>query len=343
MKIKRRLLLLLLVALVAILSLGGCAKDSSGDNSVGKSQDGDVVKLSTFCASITENTPSGSAFKDMAKYVKEKSNGTLELELFFDTALGDATSLVDGLIQGTIDIGMTGTAYFSSIVPEIEVYQLPFLFSDLESARAAVDGESSKMIFDKFEDKGIIGLGFWENGFRELTNNVRPIKTPEDMQGIKMRTLPATIQVKFWEATGAVASAIDAAELYTALQQGIVEAEENPLHEIVSRRFYEVQDYVSITDHVYTPFFMAMSKISWDKLSEEHQKILIEAVNHGKEKQREYNKIATEEAIQVLLDAGIEIEENPDKAAFQEISKTIWPIFTDKYGTELLDIILEGK
>lgn len=327
------------VLVVTMLAMAGCA--SKGETK--GSDSGKAISLSVFAGSIAENTPTGVGMNEMVTYINEKSNGSLKATAYYDTALGDATSMVQGIQQGTIDIGVSGTAYFSGLVPEVEVFQLPFLFDTLENARAAVDGQAQEIIFTKFEEKGIIGLSLWENGFRELTNNVRPVKNVADLKGIKIRTLPAEVQVATWEALGALPTTIDASELYTALQQGTVSAEENPLHEVVSRKFYEVQKYISITDHVYTPYMMGMSQKSWDKLNDEQKEIVKEAAKVGRDAQRVANEAATKEAKQVLLDNKCEIEENPNKEEFKEIAVKTWSIFTDSYGTELLDIIQNKK
>lgn len=337
---KKKILCSLLAVTMVAAAFAGCGGSKDAASSGGSGSDsGKAISLSVFAGSIAENTPTGTGMKAMVDYINENGGGALEATAYYDTALGDATSMVQGLQQGTIDIGVSGTAYFSGLVPEVEVFQLPFLFDDLESARAAVDGEAADAVFKKFEESGIIGLSFWENGFRELTNNVRPVSTPEDLKGIKMRTLPAPVQVATWEALGALPATIDASELYTALQQGTVSAEENPLHEIVSRKFYEVQPYITLTDHVYTPFMMGMSKQTWEKLSDDQKKIIEDAAQAGKEAQREANETATEEARQVLEDNGCEIIDNPDKEAFKEIAKTTWSVFTDECGTELLDMV----
>lgn len=300
---------------------------------------GDKMTISLFAGSLAENSPTGGALAVMADYINAYSDGTIVAEAFYDTALGDATSMVQGLQQGTVDIGVAGTAYFSGLVPEIEVFQLPFLFSDLESARTATAGPAADAVNAKFEDKGIIGLSFWENGFRELTNNVRPVSTPDDMKGIKMRTLPAEIQVETWKAMGALPTSIDASELYTALQQGTVSAQDNPLHEIVSRKFYEVQPYVTLTDTVYTPLYMGMSKITWDKMSDSQRALIQEAADVARQAQLDLTDEAQAEAKQVLLDNGCQIEENPDKEAFKAKAMPTWSIFTDQYGTDLVDLI----
>ena len=304
---------------------------------------GEKMSISLFAGSLPENMPVGGALKVMAEYINTYSDGTIEALAFFDTALGDATSMVQGLQQGTIDIGVAGTAYFSGLVPEIEVFQLPFLFEDLEAARTAAAGPAAEQINHMFEDKGIVGLSVWENGFRELTNNVRPVSTPDDMKGIKMRTLPAEVQVATWSAMGALPTSIDASELYTALQQGTVSAQDNPLHEIVSRKFYEVQPYVTMTDAVYMPLYMGMSKKTWDRMSESQRALIQEAADVAREKQLELTDEAQAEAMQTLIDYGCEVVEDPDKAAFREKALPTWTLFSDQYGTELVELLQETQ
>lgn len=332
-----------MLAAALTLSLFGCAKGGSGSGGSAGGASGDVIKLSVFAGSLPENTPTGVGVNYMVQQINEKSGGSIEATAFFDTSLGDATSLVQGLQQGTIDIGVCGDSYYSGLVPEIQAYELPFLFDSIEQARSAVDGESKDVLFQKFEEKGIIGLSFWEGGMRQLSNNVREVKSPADLKGIKMRTLPATVQVETWKALGALPASIDSSELYTALQQGTVQAQENPLSEIVFRAFFEVQPYVSITDHVYTPFMMGASKITWDKLSDEQKQIVQEAAIAGQQKQREACGQAESEARKTLTDNGVTITEDVDKDAFKEIALPVWSVFTDKYGEDLVKMIQEGK
>lgn len=306
--------------------------------------EGDFNELILFAASIPENTPTGKGMEAMAKYINDHSNGTLNAITYYDTALGDASSLTEALKTGTVDIGISGTAYFSSLVPEIEVFQLPFLFSDLESARAATAGPAAEEINSMFESNGIIGLSFWENGFRELSNNVREVKTPADLKGIKMRTLGSTIQIETWSAFGAMTTQIDASEMYTALQQGTIDAQDNPLHEIVSRKLYEVQPYVTMTDATYTPFYMAMSKVKWDALSESQQQLVVEAAAVGRQAQFDATDEAQATAKQTLLDNGVTVTEDPDKEAFKEIAMPLWDIFTKQSDkcAELLETVQAG-
>lgn len=294
---------------------------------------GDKQELVLFAASISENTPTGAGLKAMADFINANSNGTLTAIDYYDTALGDASSLTEALKTGTVDVGVSGTAYFSSLVPEIEVFQLPFLFSDLETARAICAGPVAEEINQMFAPHGIIGLSFWENGFRELSNNKVAVKTPADMNGIKMRTLGAKVQIATWTAFGAMTTQIDASELYTSLQQGTIDAQDNPLHEIVSRKLYEVQPYVSLTDATYTPFYMAISQMKWDALSDSQKALVKEAAAVGRQAQLDATDAAQATAKQTLIDNGVTVVEDVDKAAFQALAMPQWEIFTSQSET----------
>ena len=276
---------------------------------------GDNMTISLFAGSLPENTPTGGALAVMAEYINAYSNGTIQAEAFYDTALGDATSMVQGLQQGTVDIGVAGTAYFSGLVPEIEVFQLPFLFGDLESARTATDGPAADAINAKFESVGIKGLSFWENGFRELTNNVRPVSTPDDMSGIKMRTLPAEVQVETWKAMGALPTTIDASELYTALQQGTVAAQENPALECYSYAFYDVCPYLIKTNHTMGSDVFIFDQKYFEGLPQDIQDILVEAADEAAAWRNGIYREQEEEIFKKFQEKGVEIIE-PDLNTF---------------------------
>lgn len=352
---KKKILAVLLCVSMTAVMFAGCGSSTGGEAASPDDYDfevpvsdleveGDHISISLFAGSLAENTTAGEAIKRMAAYINVNSNGTIDADPFYDTQLGDATSMVQGLQQDTINIGVAGTSYFSGLVPEVDVFQLPYLFSDLEDARAATetDAPAVQAIFEKLETEGnIVGLAFFENGFRELTNNVRPVETPEDMEGIRMRTLSSNVQIEFWESMGALATSIDASELYTALQQGTVNAQDNPLHEIVSRRFYEVQPYITLNDSVYTPLLLGMSKATWDRMSESQQELIREATDWARDQQIELTDEAQAEALQTIKDFGCEVVEEPDRDAFREYGEATWSLFTDEYGTELVDMIQE--
>lgn len=326
-------LISLSLALVMFFALAVCASASPQK----------VVELCVFSGGISKNTPTGTAVKAMIAEVEEKSGGSIIIKDFYDTELGDSKTMIQSLVQGTIDMGITGCSYYAGVVPQIQVFELPFLFEDVAQARAAVDGPARDIIFEKLAAQGIIGLSFWENGMRNLSNNVRPIKTLADLKGIKIRTLPAKIQIEAWKALGALPTPIDAAELYTALHAGTVSAQENPYVVIRDQKFYEVQPYITETRHVYTPFLFSMSKISADKLTPEQLQIIKDAAVNAQKIQRDTNDTVVIAAKEFMADQGVQIIEEIDLTEWRERVAPVYSVFTDANGTELLDIVRNGK
>ena len=323
----------LLVAFVIVFALAVCASASPEK----------VVELSVFSGGISKTTPTGIAVQAMIAEVEEKSGGSIKIKDFYDTELGDSKTMIQSLVQGTIDMGITGCSYYAGIVPQIQVFELPFLFENIAQARTAVDGPARDIIFEKLAERGIIGLSFWENGMRNLTNNVRPIKTLADLQGIKIRTLPAKIQIEAWKALGALPTPIDAAELYTALHAGTVSAQENPYVVIRDQKFYEVQPYITETGHVYTPFLFSMSKISADKLTPEQLQIVKDAAVHAQKVQRDSNDTVVAQAKEFMRDQGVQIIEGIDLTEWRERAAPVYSIYTDQNGMELLDIVCNSN
>lgn len=323
-----------LLSAMALLATSACAGDSDK-----KPSGSGEIELSIFAGSLPEASPQGAGVKKMVDYINEQDAG-LKAIGFFDTALGDATTMVQGLQQGTVDIGVSGNSYYSGLIPEIQVFELPFLFDNLEAARAATaPGEARDAIFKHFDDKSIVGLSIWEGGMRQLSNNVRPILSPDDLAGIKLRTLPSPIQQAAWSALGAMPQSIDSAELYTALQQGTVSGQENPLAEIVFRKMYEVQNYVSMTSHVYTPHTMSVSKATWDSLSDEQKQVVQDAAEIGRQENLDANDVAEAAARETLIENGVQIDDDIDREKFVELGKSVWPQFVDQYGSDILDLL----
>ena len=302
-----------------------------------------VIEFSIFAGGISSKTPTGIAIKAMIAEVEEKTNGAVKIKDFYDTELGDSKTMVQSLVQGTIDFGVTGCSYYSGLVPQVQVFELPFLFENIGQARAAVDGPAKDFLFEKFAAQGIIGLSFWENGMRQLTNNVHPINNLADLQGIKIRTLPSKIQIEAWKALGALPTPIDAAELYTALHVNTVSAQENPYVVTYDQKFFEVQPYLTETNHVYTPFFVSMSKVSADRLTPEQLQIIKDAAVHAQKIQREATDTAKDTAKQKMIEHGIKIVEQIDLTEFRERVKPVYTMFTDENGTEILDIVRGTK
>lgn len=287
--------------------------------------------------------PASKALDFMAEKVLEYTDGSVEIEVFYDNQLGDPTTLVSNVSQGTVDIVVTGNSYFTSLVPELQIFELPFLFDSYETARATLDGPVGEKVIEMFADTGIKPLAFWEIGFRHLANNVRPVKDPSDLDGIKLRTLPAPVQVKTWELLGAQPTPMDFSELYTSLQQGVVDGTENPFSDITSAKLYEVLDYMSLTSHVYTPMTLAISEQTWEKLDETQKEAIMRAAKEAQEYQRNLNDEESATALEEIKNNGVEVEENPNVEAFKEIAVEAYSEFTSKYGDELLKEIQEKQ
>lgn len=303
------------------------------------------IEISVVAGSMSPSSPAGIGVAELAKKITEYSNGSIQAKAFYEAQLGDAKSVVQGLQQGTIDIGITGNAYFSAIVPEIQAFELPYLFKDYPEARKVLDSDAIDPIKQMLEKKGIKNLSFWEIGFRHLTNNVRPVKSMADVKGLKLRTLPAAIQVKTWENFGALPTAIDAAELYSALQTRIVVGQENSIGEIYTKKLQEVQKYLSLTGHVYTPTCLGMSMRTWRKLDDAQKEAVMKAVADATKAAREANDRDEEVMLAELEKSSIEIEKNPDLTEFKEVAKKSYDMFVDgkPERQQILDAIQAAK
>lgn len=321
------------------LLLGSAGLTTAAISGCSSPSDRGVADISVFAGSLPESTPTGVGVHAMVDHLNA-SGAKYEARAFFDTSLGDASTMISALQEGTIDVAISGSSYFSGLIPQIQAFELPFVFEDLEHARAITGpGPALDHLLALFDRTKIVGLSMWENGMRQLTNNVRAIQEPADLKGIKIRTLPSPIQQAAWSAMGGLPQAIDASELYTALQQGTVQAQENPLAEIEFRKFHEVQNHLSMTSHVYTPFMMAVSRRTWDRLTAEQRTALTEAAEVGRNAQLEANDIAETDARDILEGSGVSFVDDPDREAFKELGTPVWTRFTDSYGTDLLDTI----
>lgn len=294
----------------------------------------DAIKLTAVVAGLPEESPSGIALKEFARLVNEYSEGTVEVDTFFGAELGNLTAAVEGMVQGTIDIVSTGTSYFSGYVPEIQVFELPYMFATNEEARSTLDSKVGDEVRELFVDKGIVLLSYWESGLRHVTNSRNPIVTPDDMKGIKIRTVVSTTQQKTWESFGAIPMAIDMNEAFTAMQQGTVDAQENTLAQIVSAKLYEVQKYLSLTNHAYTPMPFGISKITWDKLDEKQKDAVQRASEEARDYQRSLDDKSDVENVQFLKDKGIIVEENPDRDAFAALAQPVYDLFVESTGSD---------
>jgi TRAP-type transport system periplasmic protein len=212
-------------------------------------------------------------------------------------------------------------------VPEFAALGMPFLFADVQKAWTVMDGAIGKELGDKAAAKGMVLLGLWDNGIRQMSNNKRPIKSPADMKGLKMRTPPDAVTVDIMQSMGADAQQIKFSELYVALQQGVVDGQENPLTNIASAKLYEVQKYISLSGHKYesTPFLM--SKRTWDRMSPADQKVVTEAATEATQLQRRLNKEVDDKLVADLKAKGVQID-TIDRKAFIDACAPVYTKWT---------------
>jgi tripartite ATP-independent transporter DctP family solute receptor len=280
-----------------------------------------TVKLSLGHGAAPDN-PRHIASLKFAEIVKAKTNGQVEVTVSPSGQLGTDPALITAVRSGAVDITANSQGAFANVVPEYAAFGMPFLFADSPSAWKVMDGPVGKELADKTAEKGMVVLGYWDNGIRHMSNSKRPLNTPEDMKGLKMRTPPDAVTVDIMNAVGAQAQQIAFTELYVALQQGVVDGQENPLVNIRSAKLYEVNKFISLTGHKYemTPF--VMNKRSFDGLSETNKKAVMEAAAEATKLQRNLAQDADNKLEAELKSLGAVINRS-NKAAFEKATANV--------------------
>jgi tripartite ATP-independent transporter DctP family solute receptor len=253
--------------------------------------------------------PQGMGAKKFADLVEQKSGGKIKVRVFPSGQLGGDLQNVSALQGGTLDLMVLNAGLLVGVVKDFAVVDLPFLFNTPEEADAVVDGAVGKKLFDTLPEKGLVGLGYFELGFRNVTNSKHPIAKVEDFAGIKLRVLQSPLFIELFNTLGANTVAMPFPEVYTALEQKVIDGQENPFTVIYDSKFQEVQKYVSVTRHIYNAQSVLIGKKTWDKLSAEEQKIIQEALDEAKVYQRQVSRQKAGEALEGLKKAGMQVTE----------------------------------
>jgi TRAP-type transport system periplasmic protein len=280
-----------------------------------------TVKL-TLGHGAAPGNPRHEAAVKMAEVAKAKSNGRIEIQVAPSAQLGDDAAMVTALRTGALDISANSQGAVANAVPEYAAFGMPFLFSSLEQVWKMLDGPLGKELADKSAEKGMVVLGYWDNGIRHMSNSKRALSKPEDLKGLKMRTPPDAVTVDIMQALGAEAQQIKFAELYVALQQGVVDGQENPLMNIHASKLYEVNKFISLTGHKYEMTPLLMSKRSWDRLSDADKKVLQEAAAEATQLQRKLSKESDDKLLADLKAKGVQIN-TVDKAPFAKATANV--------------------
>jgi tripartite ATP-independent transporter DctP family solute receptor len=252
--------------------------------------------------------------------------------------------MISSLQGGTLEMTVpdTSTLVGSAGLEPFGLINLPFLFDKAEQADTLLDGPFGQKLMAKLPEKGLVGLGFWENGFRQVTNSRRQINTAADFAGLKLRVIQNPLFIATFTALGVSAQPMPFPEVYTALEQGVVDGQENPLATILSSKFYEVQDNVVISNHIYSVWALLMSKKFWDKLSPEEQQLITEAAKEATAAEREIIRTYSANALEELKSEGMKVTTLPDAemAKLREMTKPVWDKFTKEFGQESADEML---
>lgn len=310
-----------------------------------------MAALSTQAAAETtlrfaHPTPEADIQHKMAEFFAEKlaerSGGELDVQIFPAGQLGSDAQAIDGTRSGTIDVTIAGLNNYTGLVPEAAAFTLPFMFPTRETAYKVLDGDVGKSIGTDLEAFGLVLLGYPENGFRNMTNNAGPIRVPDDVKGLQMRVNNSQALSDMFQALGANPIQLDVNELYTSLETGVVNAQDHPIPVTLSFRFYEVQDYLSLTRHAYSPLGWVMNKDKFDALSEEMRSTLMDVAAEAVAFQRNL-AIEGEDAMLAQLSEHLEINDDVDGAAFQKAVRPAWDGFISEQGDELVNAILEAS
>lgn len=281
----------------------------------------------------------GAGAQKFAEIVEKKSDGKIKVRLFPGGSLGGDIQTISSLQGGTLDMSMMGLGVLVGLNKEFALFDLPFVFNDSKEVDAALDGPLGKRLMDTLPPKGLIGMSYWEHGFRSLTNSRRPVAKLEDISGLKIRTIQAPLYLDLFNTFGANAVPMPLPELYTALETKTVDGQENPLVSIESSKFYEVQKYLSTTRHVYNPLIVLYSKRAWDRLSEDERQLLVDASNEVKPEQRRISRELEAKVLGTLKGQGMTVTEISDteRERMREKAKPV----TAKYEKELGDALVK--
>ena len=245
--------------------------------------------------------------------------------------------------MGTLEMTLISSAPLANFTNAFLVFDLPFIIQDRQKAYAYMDGPEGKKILDSVLSKGMVALGIWENGFRMLTNSKKPVAVPEDLNGLKIRLMENPIHVGTFKTLGAYPVPMPFGELFTALQQGTVDGQENPLIIISTSKFAEVQKYLSLTGHFYAPAILLINKDFWEKkLTDEQRKIFTEAELKARKWEREYSMENEKKLVESLKAQGMEVTE-PDKAKFFEAVQPFYKEFEEKVGKEAIQKLIDAQ
>jgi TRAP-type transport system periplasmic protein len=293
--------------------------------------------------SIPQNSHYGVAVDQMAKEIETRSGGRYKLQPFYASALGNEREAMEAVQLGTLDLVMTSTGPVPNFVPETAILDIPFLFRDYAHARATLDGPIGQEMLTKFDSKGFKALAWGENGFRHMTNSKHAVNGPADLKGLKMRTMENPVHIQAYKGFGIIPTPMAISEVFTALQQGTVDGQENPISVIQSWKFDQVQKYLTLTGHVYSPAVILMNKGLWDKLAPADKTAFLDSAKEAVKANRARIDEDERTGVAFLRSKGMQVITDVDRSKYQEALKPVFAEFSKKFGEANIERIRSYK
>ena len=295
-----------------------------------------VLKISN---GVNESHPSYLAGLEFKRILESKLPGKYDVQVYANAQLGDDVRATEAVRMGTLEMVATSASPLTGLVPQFNVFDLPFIITNTKAADAIYDGPVGAKLAALLEPKGLKLLAYYENGFRQLTNSVREVHSPADLKGLKIRTMENPIHLAAWRALGANPTPMPFSEVFTAMQQKTIDGQENPIPTIYLSKFYEVQKYITLTGHVYGPHILLINKKLFDSFPAEDQKIILDAAQQSAVYQRNLNRKMNSDLLDKLKEVGmtVTVPTVEELKAFQDATKPVYNEWVPKIGKDLVD------
>ena len=293
--------------------------------------------------SIGQNSHQGIGIDVFAKEVEKRTGGRYKIQTFYSGSLGGERESIEAVQLGTQELTFSSTGPVPNFVPAARILDIPFLFRDKAHARAVLDGPIGQDMLKEFDSKGFKALAWGENGVRHMTNSKRAVNAPEDLKGLKMRTMENPVHVAAYKGFGIITTPMAFPEVFTALQQGTVDGQENPLSVIMAAKFDQVQKHLSLTGHVYSPAIFLMNKASYDKMPPADQAAFLEAAKEAVKANRARVDEDDAKGVAELRGKGMQVNDNVDKAKFQAALAPVYAQFESQFGKANIERIRAVK
>ncbi len=307
-----------------------------------------VIKFSHV---VSPDTPKGKAADYFAKRVEELSHGKIKVEVYPNAQLGGDKAVLRKMKFNAVQMAAPSFSKFTGLVPQLGLFDLPFLFKDENHLHKVLDGKVGQKLRDMVTKKGYVALAYWDNGFKEMTDSKRPLIKPEDCKGLKFRVMSSKVLIEQFKALGAIPVVLPFSEVYSALQQGVVDGQENTISNIYTKKFYEVQRYMTLTNHGYLGYLVVMSKKFWNKLPNDMKKVVLQAMKEATAKERVWAKELNDDQLNKIKEYAkktgkLEIDTltQQQRELWVKKLRSIYPKFYNTIGKNLIEeVIKEGE